>query len=266
MKLNTSLIICVFFSAIIAIKAADDYEEYEIDDTPEEYPLAEEDQQEIQVEGYDNLEELPQEAVEFQYKPSMRLEKMEENLPNDAKKFVPEGKVKEVITNTFKNAMTTNQAKRGLAEAQEQWQLMLNGSEASRVIGTTGQNLKKIFTSPNGADMINMLVTTIHVLLTKGSEEKIGSGITNLISMTYALLTSDLMPDIVNKTGGLIITAVNKPRAPLFCKTYWNEVEKLLKDKKLNQKLNKYFTNTMSMMTSLSGIQNGKQNQSRVLA
>uniref|UniRef100_A0A2S2PH25 Uncharacterized protein n=1 Tax=Schizaphis graminum TaxID=13262 RepID=A0A2S2PH25_SCHGA len=273
MKLNTSLFICLFFSAIVAIKAANDYEEYEeeyedsenaVDGMPEEeYSLAEEEEQDVQ-EGADYAQQVPQ-AVEFQYMPSKRLEELENNLPSSAQAFIPDGKVKENIINTFNSAMATDLAKTGYGDVQRQWQALIDGPEAPRVFGTFGQNFNKIFTSPEGSDMINMLATTMHVLLAKSGEKKMSAGLADLVSLTYSLLTSDLMPDVINRTGGLVITAVNKPRATLFAKTYWFGIKRLLSVTNLNEKLNKYFANMLSMMESMSGIMQGGRQGGRQL-
>ncbi|XP_026816888.1 uncharacterized protein LOC113556252 [Rhopalosiphum maidis] len=265
MKLNTSLFMCLFFSAIVAIKAANDYEEYNeeyennentVNEMPEEeYSLAEEEEQDVQ-EGADHPQQVPQE-VEFQYIPSKRVEEMETNLPSSAQAFIPDGKVKETFINTFNSAMATDLARTGYSDVQRQWQELINGPEAPRVIGTFGQNFNKIFTSPDGSDMINMLATTTHVLLSKSGEEKMSAGLADLVSLTYSLLTSNLMPDIINKTGGLVITAVNKPRATLFVRTYWDGIRRLFSERNLNDKMNKYFTNIMSMMKSMNGVMQG---------
>jgi hypothetical protein len=221
----------------------------------EEYSLAEEEEQDVQ-EGADYQQQVPEE-VQFQYMPSKRLEEMENNLPSSAQAFIPDGKVKETIINTFNSAMATDLARTGYENVQHQWQELINGPEAPRVIGTFGQNINKIFTSPEGSDMINMLATTTHVLLSKSGEEKMSAGLADLVSLTYSLLTSDLMPDIINKTGGLVITAVNKPRATLFTRTFWDGIRRVFSEKNINEKMNKYFTNIVSMMKSMSGIMQG---------
>ncbi|XP_060859638.1 uncharacterized protein LOC132936874 [Metopolophium dirhodum] len=252
MKLNTSLFICLFFSTIISIKAIDfDKEEYDYPSTENvenEMPI-EEDEQEVETQE--------PETAPFQYKPSKRVEEMENNMPDSAKVFIGVGKLKDTMTDTYASAMATDTAKAGLADADHEWQLLLEGPEAARVIGTSGQNFNTIFSSNDGADMINMLATTMHVLLTKAGEQKMSSGLRDIMSMTYSLFTSPNMPEIVNKAGGLVITIVNKPGAPMFTKTYWNETKKLLSDKNLNEKLKKYFANIISMMKSLSGMMKG---------
>lgn len=269
MKLNTSLFICLFFSAIIAIKAGGDYDEYNeeyddgengVNEAPEEDLLSEGEEQEAQDQAdYQDYEEEPQ-TEEFQYTPSQRLSEMEQNLPSGAQAVIPDGKVKEAITDTHKTAMNTDVAKTGLADIKHEWQLMLEGPHASRVIGTFGQNINKIFTSAEGADMANMLATTVHVLLARSGMQKTSPCLATILSSTYSLFTSDMMPEIVNKTGGLVITAVNKPKAPLFVKTYWDEIKKILNEKNINVKLNKYVNNIVSMMKSMGGTkQNGKQ-------
>lgn len=243
---------------------AGDYEEYDdgendVNEGPEEDSLSEREEQEGQDQANYQDEEEPQ-TDEFQYKPSQRLAEMEQNLPSSAQAVIPDGKVKEAITNTYMTAMNTDVAKTGLANIKHEWQLMLDGPEAPRVIGTFGQNFNKIFTSIEGADMANMLATTAHVVLARSGMQKMSPGLATILSSTYLLLTSDMMPEIVNKTGGLVITAVNKPKAPLFVKTCWDEINKILNDKNINGKLNKYFHNLVFMLKSMSGIkQNGKQ-------
>eukprot|EP00102_Acyrthosiphon_pisum_P005538 XP_001950374.1 PREDICTED: uncharacterized protein LOC100160421 [Acyrthosiphon pisum] len=260
MKLSASLLICLFFSAIIAIKANDyDEEEYDYPATgvvEDEEPI-EEDEPEVDIQEEDGFQQQEPETVPFQYKPSKRVEEMENNMPDSAKVFIGVGKLKDTMTDTYASAMATDAAKAGFADANHEWQLLLEGPEAARVIGTSGQNFNTIVTSTDGADMINMLATTVHVLLTKAGEQKMSSGLRDILSMTYSLFTSPNMPEIVNKAGGLVITAANKPNAPWFTKTYWDETKKLLSDKNLNEKLKKYFTNIISMMKSLSGMMRG---------
>ncbi|KAE9543457.1 hypothetical protein AGLY_002257 [Aphis glycines] len=244
-------------------EAEGDYEEYdeEYDDGENSMngALSEEEEQEAQNQADYQDEEEPQ-TDEFQYKPSQRLAEMEQNLPSSAQAVIPDGKVKEAFTDMYTTAMNTDVAKTGLANIKHEWQLMLEGPEASRVIGTVGQNINKIFTSAEGADMVNMLATTAHVLLARSGMQKMRPGLATIIALTYSLLKSDVMPEVVNKTAGLAITAANKPNAPLFVKTFWDEIRKIVNEKNINKKLNKYFNNIVSMMKSMSGInQNGKQ-------
>lgn len=242
--------------SVYDLQAEEDYEEY--DDGENEAWSVEEEQEAQSPADYQDEEE-PQ-TYEFQYKPSQRLAEMEQNLPSSAQAVIPDGKVKEAFTDTYTTAMNTDVAKTGLAKIKHEWQLMVEGPEASRVIGTVGQNVNKIFTSAEGADMVNMLATTAHVLLARSGMQKMHSGLATIIALTYSLLSSDVMPEIVNKTAGLAITAVNKPKAPLFVKTSWDEIMKIVNEKNIHVKLNKYFNNIVSMMKSMSEInQNGKQ-------
>jgi len=148
--------------------------------------------------------------------------------------------------------MATDVAKDGFTNANHEWQLMLEGPEASRVIGTFGQNFNTIVDSNNAANMIKMLATTAHEMLATAGEAKISSGLSDIVSMTYSLFTSPKMPEVVNKTGQLVIDAVNKPGAALFTKTFWDEIKELLSVKNLNEKLKKNFSNLLFMMNSLS--------------
>lgn len=232
-----------------------------MNEAPEEDTLSEGGEQEAQDQADYQDEEEPQ-ADEFQYTPSQRLAEMEQNLPSSAQAVIPDGKVKEAITDTYTTAMNTDVAKTGLADVKHEWQLMLEGPHASRVIGTVGQNINKIFTSTEGADMANMLATTVHVLLARSGMKKMNTGLATILLSTYSLLTSDMMPKIVNKTGGLVITAVNKPEAPLFVKTFWDEIQKILYEKNINTKLITYFKNIVSMMKNMNGI---KQNYGKKL-
>jgi len=217
----------------------------------------EEDEQEVDIQEEDGNQQQEPETVPFEYKPSQRVEEMENNMPESAKAFIEVGKLKDTMMDTYASAMDTDTAKAGLADAKHEWQLLLEGPEAAKVIGTSGKNFNTIVTSTDGADMINMLATTVHVLLAKAGEQKMSTGLRDIMSLTYSLFTSANMPEIVNKVGGLVITTANKPGAPLFTKTYWDETKKLLSDKKLNGKLKKYFANIMSMMKSLSGMMKG---------
>lgn len=189
----------------------------------------------------------------FQYKPSERLEEMEKNLSCDLKKFVEDGNVKETLTNTFLNSMNTDVAVDGLAKLKQEFQQMINGPEASWVIGTFGEDLNKIFTSREGANIINMIASTVHVLLTKvGEKNSQESGLGKLLSSSFSLCSSPKMPEIVDKTGELAITIVNKPNAALFTRQYWIEWQKLLGQKDLEKKLNNYFVTLSALMKSLN--------------
>ncbi|XP_015363814.1 PREDICTED: uncharacterized protein LOC107161780 [Diuraphis noxia] len=237
MKLNTSMFICLFFSAIIAIKAQSN----KLSDDNENDLMVDEDQQ----------TQNSQEETEFQYKQSKWLEEMENNMTDSSEVFVEDGEEKEALTNTFTSAMATDVAKAGFTDANHQWQLMLEGPEASRVIGTFGQNFNSIVSSNNAANMINMLASTTHVLAATAGEAKMSSGLRDILSMMSSLFTSPNMPIIVNKVGLLVISTVNKPNGPLFSKTYWDEIQNLLSVKNLNEKLQKTFEN-LSTMTSSS--------------
>jgi len=211
----------------------------------------------VNIQEEDGNQQQEPETVPFQYEPSKRVEEMENDMPESDKAFIGDGKLKATMMNTYASAMATDEARTGFSNANYEWQLVLEGPEAARVIGTSGQNFNTIVTSTEGADMINMLATTVHVLLAKAGEQKMSSGLRDIISMTYSLFTSPNMPEIVNMVGGLVITIANKPSAPLFTRTYWNETRKLLSDKNLNEKLKKYFANIISMMKSLGGIMKG---------
>jgi len=188
---------------------------------------------------------------------------MEDNMPDSDKAFVEVDKVKDTMTDTYASAMATDAATAGLAEANHEWQLMLTGPEASRLIGTFGQNFNTVVTSADAADMINMLATTVHILLAKAGEEKMSSGFSDIMSMTYSLFASPSMPDIINKAAGLVITGSNKSGATLFTKTFLKEIKKLFGEKNLCVKLNKYFANIMTMMQSQSGIMKGGKRLNR---
>lgn len=193
-----------------------------------------------------------QEEADFQYKQSKWLEEMEKYMPYSSKAFVADGKVKETLTDTFIRTMATDVATAGFTKANSEWQLMLEGSEASRVIGTFGQNFNTIVDSNNAAKVIKMLATTAHVLLAAAGEAKVSSGFSDIMSMTFWLFTSPYMPEVVSKSGQLVIDAVDKPGAALFTKTFWDEISRLLSVQNLNEKLKKNFANLLSMMNSLS--------------
>lgn len=203
------------------------------------------------------------EAPVFQYKPSERLEEMEKNLSNHAKAFVNNGKVNLAMNAMYAKAMSTDVAIHGIDGVQHEWDLMLEGPEASRVIDSFGQNFHKVLTSVDGGNMINMLASTVHVLLSKAGESKMNSRLNEIMSLTYSMFTSLEMPTIINKASGLVITAANKPKALLFVKMYWEEMTKLMNVKNINLKLNKYFSNMISMMQSMKVIEDGDQRMRR---
>lgn len=192
------------------------------------------------------------ETDNFQYKPSERLNEMEKNLSGELKTFVKDGYVKETLTNTFSNSMKTDVATDGLAGLKQELQQTFNGPEAYRIFDDFGDDLNKIFTSRNGANIINMIASTVHVLLTNTGETNIKeSGLGKLLSSLFLLCSSSYMPQIVDKTGELVITMVNKPMAALFARQYWNEWQKMLNQKDLDKKLNNIFNSLSALMKSL---------------
>lgn len=172
-------------------------------------------------------------------------------LSGDEKEFIQDGKVKETAFRLFSESINGDVVKNGFAKVNHEWEMLVDGPEASRVIGTFGDNLSKIVTSARGAEIINTVATTAHILLSKAGEETRESGLSKILSMTFSLFTSPEIPDIVNKTGGLIVTAANKPKAPLFIKRFWEEMKIFMGEKELNAKLTRYFTNIMSIMKTL---------------
>jgi len=174
-------------------------------------------------------------------------------MPKDKKELIKSGMVRGTMTDTFKNSMDTAVATEGLAKLNHEWELMIAGPEASRVIGTLGQNVNQMLTSPGGSEFISTAYTTAHVLLSKAGEETRTSGLGKILSMAFFLFTSPEMPEIVNKTGELIVTAVNKPDAPLFVRHFWDEVKQSLSDGNLNKKLDKCYGNIFSLMNSYQG-------------
>lgn len=192
----------------------------------------------------------------FQFKPSKRLQEMEDMLSGEEKEFIQDGKMKETVTKLFLDSINTDVVRDGFAKANHEWQMLVEGPEASRVIGTFGDNLNKIVTSAGGAEIINTVAATAHILLSKAGEKVPESGINKILSMTFSLFTSPEIPDIVNKTGELVVTAADKSKAPLFIRRFWDEVNAFMGDKDLNSKLNMYFTNILSIMRILHNQQN----------
>jgi len=184
----------------------------------------------------------------FVYKPSVRLEEMENKLANGKEKFVPNSAVKESITNDFSESMKTPEAQNGWENLKRQWDLMLKGSEASRVIGTVGDSFYTVVSSDEGTNIINSLVSTLHMLLSKIGEKKTPSDLNTLLKTVFLLLASPEMPNVVNEIGNLVIRVANKENATPFVIQLFKEVNTLLRIKGLDCKLNKLFTNIILMM------------------
>lgn len=204
-------------------------------------------------------EEQEQVEEEFHYTPSAKLKRIESGLSDADRSPIDDGKVKESLTAAFEDSMQTDVAQQGLADVKNEWQLMMEGPFARMVIGTFGQNFVKIVTSQEGADMINMLAATASVLLQKAGAEKRAEGLNRAISMTFMLFTSPEMPEIVNKSGQLLIAATNKRNATQFAERFWAEVKDVLTIKNLDHKLAKCFTNIRSMMKTLYNQSNGSK-------
>jgi len=181
------------------------------------------------------------------------LEEIENKLSNGKEKFVMNNAVKESITNEFSESMKTPEAQNGWENLKHQWDLMLKGSEASRVIGTVGDNFHTVVSSDEGANIINSLVSTLHMLLSKIGEKKSSSDLSTLLKTIFLLLASPEMPNVVNETGNLVISVANKENATPFVRQLFKEVNTLLKMKDLDCKLNKSFTNIILMMKNYNG-------------
>lgn len=180
--------------------------------------------------------------------PNTRLEDMENNLPEIEQQFIDNDKVKETMVNLYKNATEKEEVKNEIEKMNQQWQRLINGPEALRVIGTFGENFKQLGETTATADIFNMMLTTIHVLLREAGEQK-DTALSNLLTDAFTLLSSSKMPEIINKIGGVIITAVNKQNAPQFVVRYWIEIMNLIqKDKDLNNKITMLVNNTIAIM------------------
>lgn len=217
--MKTILFICFFISAIISIKAS-------------------------------NSDVAVADTVSFI--PSARLIQIEKNMSTDEREFIECDNVKETLTNTFLGSMVTPVAKCGLNTLHAEWWQMVNGPEASRLIDAFGQNLATLFRSANGSNMINTMLQTLHYFLEKiGSETRV-SGMGEVVSGTLDLLASPRLPEIVNKTGGLVITAANKPMMLNFVRNFWKEFNVFLNNKELGAKVKKSFNNLTNMMQNIS--------------
>lgn len=163
--------------------------------------------------------------------------------------MVKDGHVKETMINTFNEAIASAVAQKQLAKLNSEWQVMIDGPEAPYVISTASGNLREVMTSHNGSKFIITVFATIQALLTKAGEKQgQNNGLGKLLSMMYNLLSLSNMPDIVKKTGTLIIKTANKPNAALSVRQFWGEVKKCLSDKHLKSKINQCFSNTMFLM------------------
>lgn len=200
-------------------------------------------------ENYDDqMDEMQPDQSVIKFKPSERLAKMESGLPPNKKAYVRDGQVKKTLENTFIGSIKSRAAAIGWERADHEWQQMLAGPEADRLIDTFGENYKKFVTSPNGAEMANALESTIHSVFTKAGAETRHVGLGDVISMTTSLFRSEKMPYIVSLTGGLIISAVNKKNALASIHQFWEEVNKLLTIKNLNKNLQTSFDNMITAM------------------
>lgn len=165
--------------------------------------------------------------------------------------MVKDGHVKETIINTFNEAIASAVAQKQLAKLNSEWQVMIDGPEAPRVISTTSGNVREVMTSNNGSKFIITVFATVQALLTKAGERTTqGNGLGKLVSMVYNLLSLTNMPDIIKKTGTLIIKTAKKDNAALYIRQFWGEVKQCLSDQQLPAKLDRCFSNTMFLMKS----------------
>jgi hypothetical protein len=201
--------------------------------------------------GADGEIEIEQnQCVEFM--PSDRLALVERSLPKNKKAFVGDGMAKKTLCNTFKESMKSRAATNGLENLEREWLTMIAGPEAERLVDTFGGNFKKFVTSPNGAEMANTVTSTLHSLLARAGAETRHSGLGEVISMIISLFRSPEMPEIVNLTGGLIISAVNKENGLAVIHQFWVEVQKLLDVKNVNRKVQTAFDNLLTTMNELA--------------
>lgn len=212
----------------------------------------ENDQIDEESNGTDGANEIKHGQCVVEFMPSERLTWMESSLPVNKKAFVADGKVKETMENTFENSINSRAAANGLRRAEREWKQMLAGPEADRLVDTFGGNFKKFVTSPNGVEMANTVTSTIHSLFAKAGAETRHSGVGDIISMVISLFRSPQMPEIVNLTGGLIISAVNKNNALAFINQYWKETQRLLATKNINRKVQIAFNNLFTLMNQLA--------------
>lgn len=216
----------------------------------------------VEEEGDDEYEEEKEEEEHhFKYKPSESLREMENNLSMCEKEFVKDDMVKETMSNMLAKSMKTTVAQNGCANLKNQWKLMLEGPEASRVVGTFGENLKKIMTTNRDANIINVVASTGHVLLKKMAVETRASGLEKILSMMFLVSGSSNTPHVINKIGQLTIMSVQKPRISEFTKRFFDETCNLLKEKNISKKMDTYFSNMISMMKNLHGQEESTTNR-----
>jgi len=239
MKMNTKLFIGLCLSVVIAIKA----NKTEGRDSKKSANVN------SVVTEVEKMEEV-EETDDFIYMPSITLKKMEDGLSTCDREFVKDGMVKETMTQVFWDSVNMPMAKAGWTPLCGQWQNMLEGPEASRVIGTFGMNFHKIITANKDTNIINVVASTVHGLLDKIAVENRATGLSKIMEMVFTLTEAANMPDIINKLGELTMTFVQKPKAQEFTRKFYTETFKLLNDKDLNNKINKYFSTIISMMKS----------------
>lgn len=187
----------------------------------------------------------------FAYQPSEKLQTLEQCMSAADRTVVPEGQMKETMQRVFLESIGTETAKKGLANLDHGWQLIMQGPEASRVFGTCGNNFVKVFTSKMGADVINLMAAMVHELLAEAARQEPGTSLLNVASLGMHLLTAPEMPRLVTRAGELIETAVHKQDAAAFARRYWEEMRSLLAVKNIKSKLNMYFTNLLVLMKAL---------------
>lgn len=184
--------------------------------------------------------------------PSAQLMQIEKNMSEDERAFIKYGNVQETLINTVLSSLATPVAKCGANTLETEWWQMVNGPEASRLMDAFGQNLATVCKSANGSNMIDTMLKMLEFFLTKfGSDPRI-PWMGSVISDTLNMLASPMLPEIVNKTGGLVLTAANKPMMVNFVRNFWNELNVFLSNKELSTKVKKTFNNLTKMMLNIS--------------
>lgn len=152
------------------------------------------------------------------------------------------------MTNMFKNSMKTDVAKDGVEKLNKKIQILNEGLESMRVVNSFSKNFREWAVSTDALDIIKILMTMMKNLLANTGKETRGIALTKMLQTAFNLLGSSKMPGIVNMTGGLVMTAVNKPGAPQFVIQCRKEINDLLGDKNLITKVNMSFKNMISIM------------------
>lgn len=144
--------------------------------------------------------------------------------------------------------MCTTEAKNGWTDMKYQWNLMLEGPEASRMITQIGENLYTVFSTENSTKFINTVIAGIHIILSKIGNDKNNVQLEAVMQMIFKLATSPNITGIIDKTNYILMIAVNNENTIPIVKELFKGMNEVLDIKKVDKNLDNIFRHIRRLM------------------